>query len=478
MATNINRNKKNINHNKSTYVQAKVETKSGTSIHEINLAHVQLPKFEQALIRTSVRPWVEYGDNNLFPDFLINCIDKSTRHSRYLNLRENCIKGGKIGLTYSDDIKEFLENIDGVGGTAQNLLNQWAVDLAVLETFACFVRYNKKGEIAAIDYIDSSKVRVAKPQYTQDELEAGLPAEINGYYISDDWSDILRNKPVYYDRFNPTPRNAKGDIVKPSASIQLFYYRKKALKQPYYPQLSYASCLNNVLAQEQLSLYGLNSLLNGMFSSSIIHMIAPNMSDEEQSMMHRKINQKFSGAENNSKSMLVVTEDEKATIDIKPLTIGDNTNLIESIRSQTEQAIDVAHGCRPELVGIPSNGGLATDGNSIGPSMEIYQNNVINALQAGILTFVHDVLRFNGYDKAKYELDIAENVLVKELSPQWFEEANIKRESLARKYGWKDSDLITIAPKEATVTVDDETKVGESDKAIDEAPGATEIINN
>jgi hypothetical protein len=469
-------NKNNRNKNLNTYVRAEVKTKSGTHIHDVNLAHVQLPQFEQAIIRTSVRPWVEYGDNNLFPDFLISCIDKSTRHSAYLNLRENSIKGGKVGLTYSDDIKEFLENIDGVGGTVQYLLNQWAIDLSVLETFACFVRYNKKGEIAAIDYIDSSKVRVAKPQYTQDELEAGLPAEIKGYYVSDDWSDIIRNKPVYYDRFNPTPRNAKGDVVKPTASIQLFYYRKKALKQPYYPQLSYASCLNNVLAQEQLSLYGLNSLLNGMFASSIIHMIAPNMSDEEQSMMSRKINQKFSGAENNSKSMLIVTEDEKANIDIKPLTIGDNTNLIESIRAQAEQAIDTAHRCQPALIGVPSNGGLQSDGNLIGVAMEIYQNNIINALQAAVLDFLHQVLRFNGYDRAKYQLDIAENVLVKELSPQWFEQANIKRESLAHKYGWKDTDLVALAPKDATTVVDDETQIGEADKAIDEAPGATESV--
>lgn len=455
---------------KNTYVQATIPAKrGGTSIHEVNLAHVELPRFEPALIRYSTEKWVEYGENNLFPDFLIDCVQKSSRHSAYLNLRENSIKGGKVGPTYSDDIKEFLENIDGVGGTFRKLVNRWAVDLSILETFAAFVRYDKKGRIAAVDYVDSSKVRVAKPAYTQDELDAGVSAEIQGYYVCDDWSNTTQNRPVFYEKFNPFPRSAKGDIVAPTASTQLFFYRKQGLKQPYYPQVSYVSCLNYVLAQEQLSFYGLNTLLNGFFASSIIYMVAPNMDDEEQSKLKRKIDAKFSGAENNSKSMLIVGEDKDQTIDIKPLTTGDNTPLIESIRAQAEQAIDVAHRCRPELVGVPSNGGLQSDGNSIGPAMETFQNNVIDALQAAILDFMQDVLRCNGHEIGSYELEIAENVLVKELNPivTGFEERNIKRESLARKLGWKPGDLTELAPAPVSAPV---STPAEADKAVDTAP--------
>lgn len=454
-----------------THVQATVQTPRGPQVRSIDLAHVELPRFEQAQIRSSRELWVEYGSNNLFPDFLIECVQKSSRHSAYLNLRENAIKGGKVGPTYSADVKDFMENIDGVGGTLRKLIDSWAVDLAILETFAAFVRYNKKGEIAAIDYLDSSKVRVAKVVASPEDLATGVAPDLHGYYVSDDWSDTQRNKPVYYEKFNPFPRNAKGDIVVPTASTQLFYYRKRTLKQPYYPHVSYISCLNYVLAQEQLSLYGLNRLLNGMLAASIIHMVAPGMDDEEQSLLKRRFQDKYSGAENSGKSILVTAENENQTLKVIPLTEGDNTELIESIRTQAESAIDVAHRCRPELVGVPTSGGLASDGSSIGPSMEVFQNNVINALQAAILDFVNDVLRFNGY--SGYELDIAENVLVKELSPQWFEEANIKRESLARKYGWKDSDLTTLsAPVPTAAPTPDEVTPEAKAAPVDAAPGA------
>jgi hypothetical protein len=451
-------------------LEVKTQTKSGVQVHEISLDHVELPTFDNALIRFSVADWVDYGADNLFPDFLIECAQKSSRHSAYLNLRRNCIKGGKVGPVYSDDLKPFLENIDGQGCTLKKLVDLWAQDLSILETFGCFVLYNKKGEIAEIHYIDSSKIRVEKPRYTAEDIEAGVIPEITHYRVCDDWSLNPRANGVVYPKFNPSPRDARGNIVKPRNSTEVFFFHRRALRQPYYPQVSYLSCLNHVLAQEQLGRYGLTSLLNNFFASAIFHMIAPGMSDEDQTALKAAIDRKFSGVGNAAKSMLIVGEDEKNTFEVKPVQVGDNTELVESIRAQAESAIDVAHRCRPELVGVPSSGGLSSDGSSIGPSMQIFQNNVIDDLQGAILDFLHDVLRHNGYKN--YDLDIAQNVLVTEPAPAEWIQANIKREAQARHYGWKETDLVDIEPVAPAPALD--TPVADAEVAIDNTPGQAE----
>lgn len=255
--------------------------------YTVNLAEVKIPEINPNQVRYSPTQWVYYGDNNLFPDFLMKSVKKSTNHSAFIGLRENMIKGK--GITYSDNLKEFLENLDEEGNTIEELLEDWATDLSILETFACAVRYNKtKDKIIYLDFIDSSKVRPAKIEQTPEELAAGVPPTIKGYWVSADWSNTSINQPRYYEKFNPNDIND---------TTQLFFYHKRANGQQYIPEVSYVSCLNYVEMSYQMGKYGLNAMLNGFFASAILQLNA-SLSDEQKERFKQSINSNFQGSDN------------------------------------------------------------------------------------------------------------------------------------------------------------------------------------
>ena len=403
-------------------------TQSAPYSYTVNLAEVKIPEFNASQTRTSPDEWVKYGDTNLFPEFLMKSVKHSTRHSAFIGLRENMIKGS--GVTCSDNLKSFLENLDEEGQTVEELLEDWATDMSILETFACAVRYNaSKTAIIHLDYLDSSKVRPARIKQTAEELKNGELPVIKGYYVSQDWSDVQRNPPVFYEKFNPN---------RIDKTTQLFFYHKRANGQPYLPEVSYASCLNYVQMEYEASKYGLNTMLNGFFASAILSVTA-GMSEEQKTAFKNGVNATFSGSENASKLMVVVSE-QADSVKVTPISTSDNTPMLEALLAMSEAAICTAHRAQPVLAGIQSTGsGLGSDGKLIKTSQELYYNNVIVHLQKPILAFLKRVFKFNKI--TDYTLLIQSINLISEDTPDWFLQNYIKPDVLAARYGFKASDL-------------------------------------
>lgn len=411
--------------------------------YTVNLAEVKIPEINPNQVRMSPNKWVHYGDSNMFPDFLMKSVKKSTNHSAFISLRENMIKGA--GLTYSDNVKEFLENLDEEGQTLEDILEDVATDLSIMETFAIAIRYNKtRDKIIYLDYIDSSKVRPAKIEQTPEEIAAGVLPAIQGYFVCADWSDINRNTPRYYEKFNPNDVND---------TTQLFFYHKRANGQPYLPEISYASALNYIEMEYQMSKYGLNSMLNGFFASAILQLNA-SLSDEQKERFKQSVNANFQGTDNASKLMVVVSE-TKDSVQITPISTGDNTPMLKALEEMAEAAICTAHRGQPVLAGIQSTGStLGSDGKLIKTAQELFYNNVIVHLQKPILSFMKKVFRFNGI--TDYQLDIQSVNLVSEDIPDWFLQDYVKPEFLAAKWGFPVEALINPTPDLDTPLLDGE----------------------
>ncbi|MBF9237443.1 hypothetical protein I2I05_08535 [Hymenobacter sp. BT683] len=392
---------------------------------QVNLAEVKLPEVDNNQLRASKDDWAQYGDNNLFPDYLMKSVKKSTRHSAFISLRENLIKGG--GISYSNDVKEFMENLDEEGQTIEELFEDIANDLAIQETFAVFVRYNAdRTRIIHLDFQDASKVR---PKKELDDM-----GKVQGYYVSGDWSDVKRYKPEYFPKFNPFPRDASGNLVAPKHTKELFFYHKRANGQPYLPEISYGSCLNYVQMEYETSKYGLNAMLNGFFASAIMTITA-SMTPEQKRAYHQSIQRTLVGSENASK-LIVNIQESDSKVTVTPLNGGDSTPMLKALTDMAEVAICTAHRAQPVLAGIASQGStLGSDGKLIKVSQELYFNNVITHLQKPVLAFLKKVLKFNQVEK--YDLSIESLNLVSEDCPEWVETDLIKPLDVALKYGWK-----------------------------------------
>ncbi|KUG07418.1 hypothetical protein ASU33_13780 [Solirubrum puertoriconensis] len=370
--------------------------------------------------------WVRYGDNNAFPEFLMDSVKKSENHSAFISLRENFIKGA--ALTYGDDVKPFLESLDEEGTTVEDLWEDWATDMSILETFAALVRYNRtKTAIVAIDYLDSSKVRPSK-QYALDK-DGNPTLKLRGYWVSADWSNLMQNPAVFYERFNPSDINE---------TTQLHFYHKRANGQPWLPEVSYVSCLNYVQMEDEMSKYGLNTMLNGFFASAILSVTA-SMTDEQKQAFKRAVRDSFTGSENASKLLVNISETKEGGVEVTPINAGDNTPMMEALSSKAQQAIATAHRCHPALAGVQGNTGFSSEAQLLKSAQEQFQKNVISHLQKPMVAFLKKVLKFNGYADAEFAVEPL-NLVIQDI-PDWVFLDILKPECAAIYYGYTVEDL-------------------------------------
>lgn len=412
------------------------KAKAANKTFKIDLLEVKPPVFDINAIRYSPYQWVNYGDNNLYPEYLLNLLSKSPNHSAFIHLRETMIKGS--GVTYSDNLKEFFENLDEEGQTIDDLIETVATDLSILETFAIAVRYNKtKDKIICLDYIDSSKVRIEKILQSQEEIESGVIPSIKGYWLSVDWINWTVNTPVYYEKFNPNEINS---------TTQLYFYHKKANGQPYYPVISYASCMNHIETDSRLGKHILNTVNNGFNPSGILNITA-SQSEEEVNEFQRMINDKFQRPDN-AGSILTVVNESADFVKFTPFNANDETPKLKAEAELTQAAICTAHRGQPILAGIQAAGAsLGGDGNLMKQAQDAFFKGVIVHLQKPILSFLQKVLKFNGFtDKKEYQLAIQSVNFASEDTPEWFLQDEVKPEILAARYGFKPEDLITPNP--------------------------------
>ncbi|WP_299988735.1 hypothetical protein [uncultured Pontibacter sp.] len=395
--------------------------KSGPGVYNIKLAEVKMPTINLTQLKYSPNPWVDYGNRNLWPDYLIKLIPASTVHQSFLNKRAELILSE--GLTYSDNIASFLENINEEGNTADELLELVANDLAPLETFAVVVRYNKlKNKIVALDYLDSSKVRVDK---NLDEL-----GNVQGYWVSADWSNLPMNQPVYFEKFNPN---------KVKETTQLYFYHKRTAGNPFYPVISYASALTYIEMAYEVGKFALNDVLNGFFGSGLLNIKA-NMTDEQKAEFITKITSSFTGSENASKLMTTISEDVDA-VTLTPLNSTDNSDKVVTRRDVYVAEISTAHRGNPIVAGVtPDGSSLGSDGKLYRDSLEIYYNTVIRQLQKPFITFLSRVLNFNGF--ADFELDITSSAMMTNTEVPVWKMDFLKPEVWLSEQGYTPEDIL------------------------------------
>lgn len=409
--------------------------KSSPGVFNIKLAEVKMPTVNMTQLRFNTNPWVDYGNKNLWPDYLIKLIPASTVHQSFLNKRSELILSE--GLSYSDNIAAFLEKINEEGQTADDLLELSANDLSVLETFAVVVRYNKlKNKIVAMDYIDSSKVRADK--------NLDVFGNVQGYWISADWSNTTMNKPEYFEKFNPNKVNE---------TTQVYFYHKRALGNPFYPVISYSSALTFVEMAYEVGKFALNDVINGFFGSALLNIKA-NMTDEQKAEFIAKIKSNFTGTENASKLLTTVSEEVDA-VTLTPLNTTDNADKVVTRRDVYVAEISTAHRGNPIVAGVTPDGStLGSDGKLYRDSLEIYYNTVIRQLQKPFIAFLERVLDFNGY--TDYELDITSSAMMTNTEVPAWKMDYIKPEVWLAEQGYSPEDILEELVNEAGDVTDPE----------------------
>jgi DNA-binding Lrp family transcriptional regulator len=321
------------------------------NISFIKFADVKLPE----MVEIPGKGYVQFGEDNLYPNQLLEKLNKSSKHNGIVLGKVNYIIGN--GISYKDNSQQEL--IPNKNETINDLLKKVSTDIEIFGGVYLELHYNALGNVGAVYHVPYHKVRTNKDN-TQ-------------YYIKD-WTQSTRVQPEIVASYNPAVKEGK----------QILFYKEYRPGLETYSYPGYIGALNWIEVDIELSKYHLSTIKNGMFSSKLINFNEGKPSPEEQQVVETKFKKKFTGSENAGGIVLSFSDDPAKAPTVLDLSNTDLDKHFDILNKTTEQQIMVGHQVTsPVLFGIKTEGQLGGR-TEMRDAYEIFKNTYINDKQRSL----------------------------------------------------------------------------------------------
>jgi DNA-binding Lrp family transcriptional regulator len=328
------------------------------NISFIKFADVKLPM----MVEIPGKGYVQFGEDNLYPNQLLEKLNKSSKHNGIVLGKVNYIIGN--GISYKDEsAKELVPNKNE---TINDLLKKVSTDIEIFGGVYLELHYNALGNVGAVYHVPYHKVRTNKDN-TQ-------------YYIKD-WTQSTRTQPEIVAAYNPAVKEGK----------QIICYKEYRPGLEVYSYPGYIGALNWIEVDIELSKYHLSTIKNGMFSSKLINFNEGKPSPEEQQVVETKFKKKFTGSENAGGIVLSFSDDPAKAPTVLDLSNTDLDKHFDILNKTTEQQIFVGHQIvSPILMGIKTEGQLGGR-SEMRDAYEIFKNTYVNDKQRALETLFTEI---------------------------------------------------------------------------------------
>jgi DNA-binding MarR family transcriptional regulator len=311
--------------------------------------------------------WVGYGHRNDYPNYLVELFNKSAKHNSIVKSKVHYVCGnGWVGNQAFIDQVNRTESLD-------DLTRKVSMDIEIFGGAYMEVIWglNKVAEIWHIDY---TKIRTNKDN-TQ-------------FWYKEEWKD---NKEKYkvYPAFNP--KNPQGS--------QILYVKEYRPYTQVYALPGYFGALNYIESDIEVSKHVLGNAKTGFSASKLITLPNGEPSPDEQSVIHRKFKNTYTGADG-IKYMLSFVNDasRKPIIDDlgqSDLTKEDFANVDSLIQTNIFSGHQIT---TPSIFGIAEAGKLGSR-TEMRDGYEIFKNTYVNAKQMFLESTFNMLAKYAGYNE-------------------------------------------------------------------------------
>lgn len=321
------------------------------------------------------KDWVYYGEDNLFPQLLIDLYDKSAIHHTAIEAISDGIYGEGINLIGD-------EYVNLKGETVNEVFEKISLDYTLYQGFALNVVWNKEGSaIAEIYHLPFSDVRSGK---MNDD------GEVSEYFYSVDWKNTRKYTPVPYRAFDVT--NTKGD----NAS-QIYYCYNYTPGNYSYPLPAYVGALADIQIDIDTAVFHASNLSSGLSPSMFIQFRNGVPSPEEQRDIYRQIEDTFSGAENAGRFFLAFSEPGKE-MQVEPITATNDSYYLTLEERITSRILTAHRITSPLLLGIKDAAGFSNNADEIVIAYSHWEGTVIEPKRKKVVDNYAYALRLMGYN--------------------------------------------------------------------------------
>ena len=343
----------------------------------VSMSQTELPKFRE----DGRKSWVSYGQDNDFPERLLELSRRSALHGAILSSKANDAVGE--GVSREGRTPEELAFFDAPNPEydIDELILRCAWDLAIFGGFILNPVTSKDGrKVAELWHADWSRFRSG----VKDE-----DGRVNQLWYSKDWKRLSDKKyaPIPYETWKAD--GAKGGFV-----------RQYSLYTPgvdYYPLPGYTAALATIETDAEIANFSLASIRNGMAPSILINFPNGLPSPEEERAIEKKVRQKYQGSDSAGKFIITFSEGADKAPTVTTIAASDLDKQFIQLKETVMQGILSGHGVvSPLLVGIPSPVGLG--GTSIvKEAWQLYESRVVLPLRKKVERAVNEYMKYNGW---------------------------------------------------------------------------------
>jgi hypothetical protein len=357
------------------------------------------PFFEERKIKDS---WITWGLDNLFPDRLLQLMNKSSKHNAILKTKAAMIGGNgfkKDGLSLTT--LQFLKNVYNKYDLDE-ILARVSYDLEIYGAFCLNIVWSKdRKSIAQINYMDPRKVRIAT--YRED-------FECDHYWVSDDWSSIRKNTPVLYPGFSIKDR---------SKASQILYVKEYRPGCEWYGIPEYISAANWIELEWEIAMFHLSSIRQGFHPSMVINFANAVPSEEEMDSVIRRLRDEYEGASRGGKVIFTFSDSKDTAPVITPIDLNNSDERFIELNKNVTEGIFVGHrATNPNLFGVRVSGELGNK-NDLIESMQVFQAQYVDAKQQLLEKTFNRLSKINGItDKLeinKFKLEMTWQPVVQDM---------------------------------------------------------------
>ena len=337
---------------------------------------LELSAYEQPIIKESKREdFVEFGVDNNYYGFLIDCYTNSTTQNAIVNNVSRLVYGK--GLSATDGSRKPNDYATMMALFSKNCVRYLVSDLKLLGQCAMQVIYTKdRKKIAQVEHIPVQLLRAEK---------CNEDGKIEAYYYSDDWTDIKK----YHPKRIPAFGCSKEDI-------EIYFLKHYSVGLKYYALPDYIGCLPYCTLEESISEYLINEVNNGFSSRSVINFNNGQPSDDQQQMIKNKVLSQLTGT-TGAKVIVSFNNniESKTTVDAMP--VNDAPDLYATLAEECLRKIMLGNNVTsPLLFGIASSNGFSSNADELKNSFILFDNLVIRPMQELLLDAFDNILAYNG----------------------------------------------------------------------------------
>ena len=333
----------------------------------VKFENQKVPEFKQ--VRS--KDWIYWGENNDYPDYLIDLFMRSSTNNAIITGKVNYILGNgwkvnKAGMTMTNTAiaNDFISSINP-NESLDELSDSVFLDFEIFNGFALEVIWNKLGTDFDLFHIPFNKIRTNESQ--------------TKYYYSKDWSIVAQSEEKTGLK-EYLPFDAK---VTKGSSIFLFQITapRKGKDPNVYSMPEYIGSTMAMETDLECSNYNLSEIKTGFSAGTILNFYNGIPDEPKKKEIERMIKSKFMGSDRAGGIIVNFSDGKDRGSDVVSLSGNDLDKRYIELKKDVRQEIFVGHKvCSPILFGVKTEGQLGGR-TEIAEAYELFQNTYVSKRQ-------------------------------------------------------------------------------------------------